>query len=565
MRPHNLLAAPIVAGLVLLLSHQSPAEEVPSKEKIDKLIKQMGSDDFTERDNASKALAAIGVPALEGLRKAAKSEDPEVRKRAEELLPKIERQAESIRVLAPKRVRLVFKDTPLTEALAELHKKTGYSVDLLDPDEKFKERKITLDTGDTTFWRAFALFCEKAELTEVTLEDLMQRQRQPGGIPAQPFRPLPPAKGFGPAGAAPAARPAALQPVGMVMPRAQGMAGSLALNGQIILKDGKPKKLPTDDRSAVRIRALSKSDLLGNAPEGEVILPLEVAPEPRLQWEAFQAIHIDKALDDQNQELRHVIPQVEGAGGGEAAWGPNIPQQMRIRMVRQMQMQRQRHAFRMMGGTFNEQIPVQLKKGAKDAKSLKELKGSITAQLLTEAQPMIVADKLKAGEMVKGKEGGFIKIIDVKSEEEETTIHLEFEQPPFDRVMPAQQNAMQVIGGAAPIRMQARPAGRMLPAQAAPPPLQAQIAIKGGGAAMLFADSVNGLSVLDDKGMPVPVRIQMASRFQQQPGGGFKQTTMYTLISRREKDKGEPAKIAYLGRKRVTVEIPFTLQDVPLP
>jgi hypothetical protein len=57
----------------------------------------------------------------------------------------------------------------------------------------------------------------------------------------------------------------------------------------------------------------------------------------------------------------------------------------------------------------------------------------------------------------------------------------------------------------------------------------------------------------------------MEHRFQQQAGGVFKQTSTYTLISRREKDKGQPAKVVYLGRKRVTVEIPFTLHDVPLP
>src|SRR5579883_2762581 len=252
--------------------------------------------------------------------------------------------------------------------------------------------------------------------------------------------------------------------------------------------------------------------------------------------------------------------------------GPAIPPEMRAQILRQMEMQRRRHAFRSMGGTFHEQVPVQLKKGAKEAKAFKELKGFITAQLLTEAQPMIVADKLKAGEMVKGNEGGFIKIIDVKSEEEETTIQLEFEQPPFDKVMPAQQNVQQFFpgGNVAPIRVQALPGAKVLPAPAPPAPpaqpgMQAQFAIRARGAATPFVDSANGLSVLDDKGMTVPVRMQLTSRFQQQAGGVFKQTTVYTLTSRREKDKGQPAKIVYLGRKRVTVEIPFSLQDVPLP
>src|SRR5438445_13579409 len=39
------------------------------------LVKQLGSSDFRERESATKALAAIGLPALEALRKAAKDDD----------------------------------------------------------------------------------------------------------------------------------------------------------------------------------------------------------------------------------------------------------------------------------------------------------------------------------------------------------------------------------------------------------------------------------------------------------------------------------------------------------
>ena len=82
MRSRYLLAALLVVGLALGGSLPRAAEEVPSKEKIDKLIGQMGSGSFKEREDASKELAAIGVPALEALRKAAKGDDAEVRKRA---------------------------------------------------------------------------------------------------------------------------------------------------------------------------------------------------------------------------------------------------------------------------------------------------------------------------------------------------------------------------------------------------------------------------------------------------------------------------------------------------
>jgi len=59
--------------------------------EIERLIKQLGNDEFSEREAASEALKAIGMPALEALRKAAKgSDDAEVSRRAEKLLTPLE-------------------------------------------------------------------------------------------------------------------------------------------------------------------------------------------------------------------------------------------------------------------------------------------------------------------------------------------------------------------------------------------------------------------------------------------------------------------------------------------
>ena len=630
MRSPYLLTTLIVAGLTLVISLPSPADEAPSKEKIDKLIELMGSGTFSEREKATKELAAIGVPALDALRKAAKSDDAEVRKRAEELMPKIEARAESIRVLAPKRVHLVYKNTPLSEAVADFQKKSGYTLRLHDPDEKLKDRKITLDTGDTTFWHALELFCDKAQLTEASMQDLMQVPRPPlvapGGVapglppapvPPRNIKPLPPVRKPGlaaPAAEAPPARavkpaqvqvapaappiapkPAVIRPGRVVMPMMPMMPGMPGMSGQIVLKDGKAKKRPTDDRGAVRVRALRKSDMFGNTPEGEVIVALEVSPEPRLQWQTFQSVRIEKVVDDQDQKLSQVIPQVEGGVGGFGVGvppGPGAAVVGRAVMVRPI----------MMWGGLQQMVPVQLKKGAKAAKSLKELKGVITAQMLTEARPMITADKLDkaAGKVFKGEVGGSIKILNVKAEKQQTTIRLEFEQPPYDKVIPAQPNPMPGVG--VPIRVP-RPGVRILPAPVpparvpparpapaappaglaakppAPPPppapqppaVQIQIGVGGGGGIAFaapgqFVGPLNGLSVQDDKGNSLPIQVRQTQfRMMQQGNGVPIQTITYTFVCQHGKDKGQPAKVVYLGRKRVTVDIPFTLKDVPLP
>jgi hypothetical protein len=50
-----------------------PTEAQPTE--VERLIKQLGSDSFSERETASKALEAIGEPALEALKKAATESD----------------------------------------------------------------------------------------------------------------------------------------------------------------------------------------------------------------------------------------------------------------------------------------------------------------------------------------------------------------------------------------------------------------------------------------------------------------------------------------------------------
>jgi len=67
-------------ALILLLNQGQPSE-------IDRLIQQLGSPKFAEREAASKRLEAIGTPAVKALRKAATtSPDTEVRRRAQRLL-----------------------------------------------------------------------------------------------------------------------------------------------------------------------------------------------------------------------------------------------------------------------------------------------------------------------------------------------------------------------------------------------------------------------------------------------------------------------------------------------
>ena len=76
--------------LVVALTVPFLAGAEPTKEDIARFIKQLGSDAFTEREEASKQLAAIGEPALEQLKQSADANDIEVRRRVRELIKAIE-------------------------------------------------------------------------------------------------------------------------------------------------------------------------------------------------------------------------------------------------------------------------------------------------------------------------------------------------------------------------------------------------------------------------------------------------------------------------------------------
>jgi hypothetical protein len=196
-------------GLLGLTTMPAPAE-APDAAKIAKLVEQLGSDSFADRQKANDALDAIGEPALEALRKATSSTDAEVRKRAKELVDKIEKRSYNSRALAAKMVHLQYKDTPLPDAVADFAKKSGYLIVLHDPDGKLKDKKITLDTGKVTFWNAMEQFCLKAGLTDGNPNAMpMGGWRMIGGpggaVRGVPLPPIPP-------GAAPGAAPGKIAP-----------------------------------------------------------------------------------------------------------------------------------------------------------------------------------------------------------------------------------------------------------------------------------------------------------------------------------------------------------------
>src|SRR5262249_51061964 len=103
-----------------LLTAVAPPLLADESANVGRLVAQPGSYDFAEREAAARALESVGPAALPELRQAAAGQDLEVRRRAVDLVRRLERRAEAARLLQAKPVRLVFQETPVPEALVEM-------------------------------------------------------------------------------------------------------------------------------------------------------------------------------------------------------------------------------------------------------------------------------------------------------------------------------------------------------------------------------------------------------------------------------------------------------------
>ncbi|MBY0456246.1 MAG: HEAT repeat domain-containing protein, partial [Gemmataceae bacterium] len=98
----------------------------PGDAGTEKLIKDLGADDWRTRENAGRELAAQGEKALPFLRRALRETDsPEVQRRLAVLVQKLDRE----RLVSPKKVTLTAKNRTAQQVIEEISKQTGYRIE----------------------------------------------------------------------------------------------------------------------------------------------------------------------------------------------------------------------------------------------------------------------------------------------------------------------------------------------------------------------------------------------------------------------------------------------------
>jgi hypothetical protein len=493
----------LLAGWNLALAAQPPSDGPAKKvtpERLQQLVEQLGHPRFTVRDKATRELEALGPDALPALRQAAKSPDAETRSRAEKLIATLEGHGHVAALLAPKRLRLNVKKVSAAEAVAELARLSGYRLELTGDRSGLDQRQVTLDTGETTFWDALQQLTRQAGLVEV-------------------------------AGTAPDRAPGYYQPFGIFGPKKgkKGMARPIPLNPdpagaapQLQLTDGKTPPPPTSLAGSVRVRIvpLPRKD---DVPAGETRLLLEVAAEPRLQdFEVVGLVQVKKATDDQGQTLTMAAePRAAPADPAEELPGPIVVVNGKI--------------LPLPDALYGSLPPPQrsvafgLKLGAKPARSLTDLSGSVMVRARKETAARLTVDNLlqAAGQTVKGRDGCVLHVQAVeKLEGGAVRVEVALEDP-------GEQNPFGAAGGNLKLILNGR---RLTSLQTGPP---------------------NFPKLLDAQG-----RAYAPAEVDHSVFNVATNQFVHHLIYR---PQGAPSRLVLYQWEFVNFTVPFTLKNVPLP
>ncbi len=143
-------------GIVVVVMAAARGEEpAPPLRSLEQWVEQLGHRDFQMREQAARAIEAVGIEALPALRKARSHADPEIRKRIELWIPGLERA----QLLSPKLVSLHLKDKPLREAVSTIAAHTGYKLELFR--DAVREKQVhTFEFERIPFWEALDRVCE---------------------------------------------------------------------------------------------------------------------------------------------------------------------------------------------------------------------------------------------------------------------------------------------------------------------------------------------------------------------------------------------------------------------
>jgi hypothetical protein len=310
--PRGLISLFLLFVIALVL----PAQPEQSPEE---LIKQLGSPKFNERLQATQALEKLGPKALPALREAAKNKDPEIARRASDLVRAIEKKGQIDQLLEPTMVKLSHAGAPLKVVVADLARQSGYTVKL---DKAVDAQKaVTVQTERVPFWQAFDELCQQGDLAlgpvtvkgsaviaqdpQQEMQKRMQQLQQQIQRQGRNMQILVPQIDMG------------------------GEPGASFEKAELTLVSGKPAAAPTTYVGALRVRALPLKEAENERIREHKGFLFEVCPEPKIAWRTPLELRISALTDDRGQPIEVVSVELtnqkepDEKAGAEA--GPSLP------------------------------------------------------------------------------------------------------------------------------------------------------------------------------------------------------------------------------------------------
>jgi hypothetical protein len=148
----------LAAVFAVSLSSQVRAQDALQGPRVARLVEQLGSERFQDRDRASHELAKLGTTPRRQLEAATQSPDPEVRLRAADLLAQIR----ALDLWAPSLIDCRLNHAPLSQALSLLVDQSGNHVQASDLNGKFNDRPVTLNFAQIPFWQVLDEACRQS-------------------------------------------------------------------------------------------------------------------------------------------------------------------------------------------------------------------------------------------------------------------------------------------------------------------------------------------------------------------------------------------------------------------
>jgi hypothetical protein len=364
--------------LLLCLIGVAGSAPPPPEQDIARLIQKLGSPDFQDRESASKQLEQFGAEALEALREASKSGDPEVVQRARLAYRSIEQRLANEKRLAPTLVELDCRDMALDAVLADLSKQSKYEVVLGGvAAEELARKKVTISTGGKLpFWKAVLEVSDTAGLQIAGASGTLA----PGGKP-------------------------------YLGKRKPGLRTTGDLNRAVILEQRQGKARPAAVRGAVLVEAVP---LPANATAGDhPSTLLQIWPEPRLEWQATSRAFVSKAVDANGKSIAADYT-VAGAAATENRAGVTLVRNPdgSVTVVRDTAAET--------SGRFApnpRQAVLHFRNAERSAEGIKQLDVSILATIRTGIEPLSVATGLVKNQSATGS-GSSDVVLKVRYEKE---------------------------------------------------------------------------------------------------------------------------------------------------